>query len=112
VSAGNRDLPANARASVDPITLHGMVILISRARLHARLATSLGAALGERIGAVVSRGGRPDLADNALEAVRSPTLLIVGGADSGVLELNQYALSRMKGNNALEVVPGATHLFH
>jgi putative phosphoribosyl transferase len=69
------------------------------------------AALGERIGAVVSRGGRPDLADNALEAVRSPTLLIVGGADPDVLELNQCALSRMKGLNALEVVPGATHLF-
>ena len=56
------------------------------------------AELGSRIGAVVSRGGRPDLAGDALEKVVSPTLLIVGGADHGVIELNQYALGRLKGH--------------
>ena len=69
------------------------------------------AELGTRIGAVVSRGGRPDLAGSALEKVISPTLLIVGGDDHGVVELNQYALARLKGVSSLEIVPGATHLF-
>jgi putative phosphoribosyl transferase len=65
----------------------------------------------EAIGAVVSRGGRPDLAGNALPRVVAPTLLIVGGADTVVLELNQRALERLRSPKALEVVPGATHLF-
>jgi putative phosphoribosyl transferase len=69
------------------------------------------AQLGERVGAVVSRGGRPDLAGDALGSVKAPTLLIVGGADHGVLELNQAALGRLKGYASLEVVPEATHLF-
>lgn len=64
-----------------------------------------------RVGAVVSRGGRPDLAGDALERVEAPTLLIVGGADYGVIELNQEALARLTAPKALEVVPGATHLF-
>lgn len=67
--------------------------------------------LGDRIGAVVSRGGRPDLAGDALAHVKSPTLLIVGGADYGVIELNQWALERLKGKKTIEIVPGATHLF-
>jgi dienelactone hydrolase len=65
----------------------------------------------EAIGAVVSRGGRPDLAGGALERVRAPTLLIVGGADDIVLDLNQEALDRLHSPKALEVIPGATHLF-
>ncbi|WP_395849440.1 dienelactone hydrolase family protein [Cystobacter fuscus] len=65
----------------------------------------------EAIGAVVSRGGRPDLAGDALERVRAPTLLIVGGADDIVLDLNQEALQRLHSPRALEVIPGATHLF-
>jgi pimeloyl-ACP methyl ester carboxylesterase len=69
------------------------------------------ASLPERIGAVVSRGGRPDLAGAALEHVRAPTLLIVGGNDAGVIELNEMALARLSSPKALEVVPGATHLF-
>jgi pimeloyl-ACP methyl ester carboxylesterase len=69
------------------------------------------AELGTRVRAVVSRGGRPDLAGSALEHVRAPTLLIVGGADYGVIELNQQALAPLKGPKALEIVPGATHLF-
>jgi pimeloyl-ACP methyl ester carboxylesterase len=65
----------------------------------------------ERISAVVSRGGRPDLAADALPLVRAPTLLIVGGADVEVLELNRWAAAQMTCENALRVVPGATHLF-
>ena len=67
--------------------------------------------LGDRIGAVVSRGGRPDLAGDALAHVKVPTLLIVGGADYGVIELNQWALERLEGEKTIEIVPGATHLF-
>jgi pimeloyl-ACP methyl ester carboxylesterase len=69
------------------------------------------AKLGDRIGAVVSRGGRPDLADEVLDQIRTPTLLIVGGVDYGVIELNEEALTRLKGPKALEIVPGASHLF-
>lgn len=61
--------------------------------------------------AVVSRGGRPDLAGDALDRVRAPTLLIVGELDPAVIELNQQALERLPGQKALEIVPGATHLF-
>ncbi len=69
------------------------------------------AKLPRRVGAVVSRGGRPDLAGDALDAVQAPTLLIVGGADFGVIELNEQALARLRGPKALEIVPGASHLF-
>jgi putative phosphoribosyl transferase len=63
------------------------------------------------IAAVVSRGGRPDLAGSRLQAVRAPTLLIVGGSDTPVLDLNRAAQRRMTCRTRLEVVPGATHLF-
>ncbi len=69
------------------------------------------AELGEAIKAVVSRGGRPDLAWEALDRVRSPTLLIVGGLDALVLELNRRAFERLTCEKALEIVPGAGHLF-
>ncbi len=61
--------------------------------------------------AVVSRGGRPDLAGEALGSVRAPTLLIVGGADVPVIALNRQAMERMTCPVRLEIVPGATHLF-
>lgn len=61
--------------------------------------------------AVVSRGGRPDLAGEALPRVRTPTLLIVGGRDEAVIELNQEAMRQMRGEVRLEIVPGAAHLF-
>lgn len=64
-----------------------------------------------RIGAVVSRGGRPDLAADALEAVEAPTLLIVGGADEPVIELNQAAYARLRCPKELVIIPHATHLF-
>lgn len=61
--------------------------------------------------AVVSRGGRPDLAHPVLEEVVAPTLLIVGGNDFGVIELNREAYDRIRAEKKLEIVPGATHLF-
>jgi dienelactone hydrolase len=63
------------------------------------------------VSAVVSRGGRPDLADAALEEVQAPTLLIVGGRDAEVIELNRAARARMQAPVDLAIVPGATHLF-
>jgi dienelactone hydrolase len=65
----------------------------------------------DRVSAVVSRGGRPDLAGAALPLVEAPTLLIVGGRDDVVIALNEQAKARMHGDVRLEVVPGATHLF-
>jgi len=69
------------------------------------------ARMGSRIGAVVSRGGRPDLAKQILDQVTAPTLLIVGGFDAEVIELNEEALGRLNTEKALEIVPGASHLF-
>jgi len=66
---------------------------------------------GAEVDAVVSRGGRPDLAGPRLPGVRAATLLIVGGHDEQVLELNRAASERLRCENRLEVVPGATHLF-
>ncbi len=76
-------------------------------------AAALGAAaeLGPSIGAVVSRGGRPDLAEKALPDVKAPTLLIVGGLDDVVIELNQDAYEKLGAKKELRIVPGATHLF-
>jgi putative phosphoribosyl transferase len=65
----------------------------------------------DRLGAVVSRGGRPDLAGDALARVRAPTLLVVGGSDQQVLELNRNAATRLTAEHDIAVVPGATHLF-
>lgn len=74
-------------------------------------AALVAAADDPRVRAVVSRGGRPDLAGDFLPRVVAPTLLIVGGADLPVLELNRAAFARLGGVKRLEVVPGATHLF-
>ncbi|MDO8502177.1 MAG: dienelactone hydrolase family protein [Gemmatimonadaceae bacterium] len=65
----------------------------------------------DRVSAVVSRGGRPDLAGAALPRVKAPTLLIVGGRDEQVIELNRAAMAQMHAPVTLEIVPGATHLF-
>lgn len=64
-----------------------------------------------QVGAVVSRGGRPDLAGSCLTSILTPTLLIVGGNDPQVIELNRMALSLLRGPKQLEIIPGATHLF-
>jgi dienelactone hydrolase len=79
--------------------------------------TGAGAALAaaadrpDQVRAIVSRGGRPDLAGAALWRVRAPTLLIVGGADHTVIRLNREAMTRLRGENRLEIIPEATHLF-
>ena len=74
-------------------------------------AALLAAAQTEQVRAVVSRGGRPDLAMPVLGRVRAPTLLIVGGADPVVADLNRAAAARLGGQCRLEVIAGATHLF-
>lgn len=66
---------------------------------------------GANVGAIVSRGGRPDLAGNVLQGVAAPVLLIVGSNDPDVLDLNREAAERIRGETRVEVVPGATHLF-
>jgi putative phosphoribosyl transferase len=63
------------------------------------------------VAAVVSRGGRPDLAQTYLDQVEAPTLLIVGGEDEPVIEMNRWALELLRCENDLEIIPGATHLF-
>jgi putative phosphoribosyl transferase len=77
----------------------------------AAAALETAAEAGERIRAVVSRGGRPDLAEGYLHLVQCPTLLIVGGRDQDVLKLNEDAFRRLTCEKELVVVPGATHLF-
>jgi putative phosphoribosyl transferase len=69
------------------------------------------AELGDLVGAVVSRGGRPDLAGDALTKVTSPVLLIVGGLDDVVIRLNEQAYDQLRCEKELKIVPGATHLF-
>ena len=89
----------------------GLAIGYFGASTGAAAALQAAAALGSAVGAVVSRGGRPDLAWPALEQVRAPTLLIVGGLDDVVIELNQRAYERLRAEKELIIIPGATHLF-
>jgi dienelactone hydrolase len=77
----------------------------------AAAALQAAATLGAVVGAVVSRGGRPDLAMSVLDRVLSPTLLIVGGLDDVVIRLNRQAYRKLKAQKQLVIVPGATHLF-
>jgi putative phosphoribosyl transferase len=77
----------------------------------AAAALQAAATLGSSIGAVVSRGGRPDLAMSTLARVQSPTLLIVGGLDEIVIDLNRQAYDKLTAEKHLAIVPGATHLF-
>ena len=69
------------------------------------------AELGRKIAAVVSRGGRPDLAGSGLSHVKAPTLLIVGGLDASVIGLNEGAYAQLRCEKELKIIPGATHLF-
>ena len=89
----------------------GLPISIFGASTGGGAALVAAAELPQRVAAVVSRGGRPDLAGDALDRVQAPTLLIVGGNDETVLELNRAALARLHGTARLELIPGATHLF-
>jgi dienelactone hydrolase len=97
-------LSANPGTSRLPVGLFG-------ASTGAAAALVAAADLGGGIRAVVSRGGRPDLAAGALAKVHAPVLLIVGGSDVEVLRLNEFARDRIAGPVQLEIVPGATHLF-
>lgn len=90
---------------------HALPIGFFGASTGAAAALVAAAQLGTLVHAVVSRGGRPDLAGRALGLVRAPTLLIVGGFDPLVLDLNREALLMLRGEKRLEIVPGASHLF-
>ena len=95
----------------EPQTKHLPVGLFG-ASTGAAAALEVAAAMPEAIRAVVSRGGRPDLASRAaLRKVKAATLLIVGGDDTGVIELNEQAYAELGCEKRLEIVPGATHLF-
>jgi dienelactone hydrolase len=91
--------------------LGGLPVGLFGASTGAAAALVAAAELGGSIDAVVSRGGRPDLAAQALARVTAPTLLIVGGLDDNVIELNEQAFTQLHCTKALEIVPGATHLF-
>ena len=104
-------LVAATKWLVDYPTARGLPVAYFGASTGAAAALRAASELGDRISAVVSRGGRPDLAWDSLPDVRAPTLLIVGGADRVVVELNEAAATRLRCPNELEVIPGATHLF-
>jgi putative phosphoribosyl transferase len=91
--------------------LHHLPVAFFGASTGAAAALIAAAERPERTRAVVSRGGRPDLADDALPRVQAPTLLIVGGNDEPVIEMNRDAMRRMRAPVHLQIVPGATHLF-
>lgn len=88
-----------------------LILGIFGASTGAAAALQLASEMNKEIGAVVSRGGRPDLAINVLDRVDAPTLFIVGGNDFGVIELNQEAFSRLTCPKKFEIIPNATHLF-
>jgi putative phosphoribosyl transferase len=121
------DLDYQTRFDIDLLT-HRLLVATRWVKLHAptrhlpigyfgastgsAAALQAAAALGQDIHAVVSRGGRPDLAgSHELTKVKAPTLLLVGSLDEEVLELNHEAYARLSGTKELIVVPGATHLF-
>ena len=91
--------------------LQGLNVGLFGASTGAAAALVAAAARPTEVSAMVSRGGRPDLAGAALPQVRAATLLIVGGSDPTVLELNREALRQLRGEKELRIVPGATHLF-
>jgi putative phosphoribosyl transferase len=91
--------------------VRGLPVGLFGASTGAAAALVAAAELGPDMAALVSRGGRPDLAGDALERVRTPSLLIVGGADEPVIALNRSALARLQAEKSLVIVPGATHLF-
>lgn len=106
----DRLLAATAWVRASPMT-RSLPVGYFGASTGAAAALIAAARLGDEIGAVVSRGGRPDLAGAALPKVTAPTLLIVGGDDTEVLALNRQALRALRCDKTLEIVPGATHLF-
>ncbi|MDZ7828532.1 MAG: alpha/beta hydrolase [Halofilum sp. (in: g-proteobacteria)] len=107
---GNRVAEAVEWASADTATA-GLPLGLFGASTGAAAALVAASERPDDVQAVVSRGGRPDLAGPVLDRVRAATLLIVGGADSGVIELNEQAFARLACEKRLDIVPGATHLF-
>jgi len=107
---GHRVAAAVDWADTHP-SLRGLSVCCFGASTGAAAALMAAAERPDRVQTVVSRGGRPDLANDALPLVRAPTLLIVGGADRQVIELNRHAMRRMTAVTRLDIVPGATHLF-
>ncbi len=112
------DIPLLAERLADAVAwvqhepgLSGLPLGLFGASTGAAAALVAAAQLPGAIRAVVSRGGRPDLAGDALARVRAPTLLIVGGADYDVIALNEEAAAHITAPKALKIVPGATHLF-
>lgn len=106
----DRLLQAVEHVDADP-SLRALPLGLFGASTGAAAALAAADRLGDRVCSVVSRGGRPDLAGTALDRVRAPTLLIVGGADRTVIDLNRHALQHLPSSCVLEVVPGAGHLF-
>jgi putative phosphoribosyl transferase len=108
-------LASRLRAAIglvrDDSRLAGLPIGLFGASTGAAAALRAAATPSVKVSAIVSRGGRPDLAGDGLSAVEAPTLLIVGGRDEQVLELNTQARTRMRCRTELSVVPGASHLF-
>ena len=107
---GHRVVAAIDWAAGEP-DIAGLPIACFGASTGAAAALIAAAERPDAVRAVISRGGRPDLAGDALPQVQAPTLLIVGGADDLVIQLNRAAMQRMRAHVELEVVPGATHLF-
>ena len=112
------DIPLLVRRLLDVVdwldgqpSVSGLPIGLFGASTGAAAALAAAAKLPHRVKAVVVRGGRPDLAGDVIEQVRAPTLLMVGGVDFGVIELNKQALARLQGPKALKIIPGASHLF-
>jgi dienelactone hydrolase len=112
------DIPLLGRRVVDAVDwaqgqpeLRGLPVATFGASTGAAAALIAAAERPQLVRAVISRGGRPDLAEEALEHVKAPTMLIVGGEDDVVIELNQEAARRMRAPVELKIIPGATHLF-
>ena len=112
------DIPLLARRMCEAVdwlareaSTHALPVALFGASTGAAAALIAAAERPGRVKAVVSRGGRPDLADQALPRVRAPTLLIVGGRDVAVISMNREAADRLRCDHQLTLVPGATHLF-
>lgn len=106
-----RRLTDAAKWISDQEETRGMRVGLFGASTGAAAALMAAAELGSRISAVVSRGGRPDLAGDTLPEVTAPTLLIVGGLDDVVIELNEKAFRQLRCEREMMIIPGATHLF-
>jgi pimeloyl-ACP methyl ester carboxylesterase len=108
-------LAARVRAALEwsehRAELHDVPVGLFGASTGAAAALRAVASADTRVGAVVSRGGRPDLAEDALGEITCPVLLIVGGADRRTFELNEFAAARIRAPHLIQIVPGAGHLF-